>query len=39
MAQESQKLMEEPGESATVADLAAALCKHDVPAASQGQLA
>ena len=38
MAQESQKLMEEPGESATVADLAAALCKH-VPAASQGQLA
>ena len=39
MAQELQKLMEEPGESATLADLAAALCKHDVRAASQGQLA
>ena len=39
MAQELQKLMEEPREGATVADLAAALCKHDVPEASQGQLA
>ena len=37
MAQELQKLKEEPGEGETVADLAATLCKHGVPAASQGQ--
>lgn len=35
MAQELEKLKEEPGEGETIAGLAAALCKHDEPAASQ----